>query len=57
MNWYNDNRDEWKEIISSGCYKTDYNNVTQKLLYEKMTYEEAIEEGIAVIAKLDVFDS
>lgn len=43
------------EIINSGYYKADYVNVTQKLLYEEMPYEKAIDDGIAVIASSDVF--
>lgn len=44
------------EIINSRYYKADYVNVTQKLLYEEMSYEKAIEDGIAVVASSDVFD-
>lgn len=34
----------------------DYKNVTQKLLYEDITYDYAIEHGIAVIAERDIFE-
>lgn len=44
-----------KEIISSHFYERDYRDVTQKLLYEKVDYNQAITEGIAVVAKSDVF--
>lgn len=44
-----------KEIIISRFYETDYRNVTQKLLYEDVSYDYAIENGIAVIAESDVF--
>lgn len=44
-----------KEIITSRFYEPDYRNVTQKLLYEDISYDYAIENGIAVIAETDVF--
>ena len=44
-----------KEIISSRFYESDYRNVTQKLLYEDISYDYAIENGIAVVAESDVF--
>ena len=44
-----------EEIISSHFYEADYNSITQKLLYEDMTYEEAIKNGIAIVANSDVF--
>ena len=44
-----------KEIISSRFYEADYKNVTQKLLYEDVSYDYAIEHGIAVVAETDVF--
>lgn len=36
-------------------YESDYRNVTQKLLYEDISYDYAIENGIAVVAESDVF--
>ena len=45
-----------KEIISSRFYEADYKNVTQKLLYEDVSYDYAIEHGIAVVAETDVFE-
>lgn len=45
-----------KEIIRSKFYEPDYNNITKKLLYEDVSYDEAIENGIAVIADLDIFE-
>ena len=45
-----------KEIISSRFYETDYNNITKKLLYEDVSYEEAVACGIAKVAELDVFE-
>ena len=44
-----------KEIISSRFYETDYNNITRRLLYEDVSYEEAIERGIAIISEIDLF--
>ena len=47
--------DMLKEIIRSRFYESDYKNVTQKLLYEDISYDYAIENGIAIIAESDVF--
>lgn len=44
-----------EEIIQSRFYEPDYKNVTQKLLYEDMNYDYAIQNGIALVAKSDVF--
>ena len=44
-----------KEIIRSRFYELDYNNITRKLLYEDVSYDEAIEHGIAVVAESDIF--
>lgn len=44
-----------KEIISSRFYESDYRNVPQKLLYEDISYDYAIENGIVVVAESDVF--
>ena len=41
--------DMLKEIIRSRFYEPDYKNVTQKLLYEDISYDYAIENGIATI--------
>ena len=45
-----------KEIIYNNFYESDYDNITKKLLYEDMTYEEAINIGIGKIASMDIFD-
>ena len=45
-----------KEIINNNFYESDYNNITKKLLYEDMTYDEAINIGIGKIASMDIFD-
>ncbi len=45
-----------KEIISSRFYESDYNNITKKLLYEDMSYNDSIEKGIAIVADMDIFE-
>ena len=45
-----------KEIISSKFYESDYNNITKKLLYEDVSYDEAIRNGIALVADMDIFE-
>ncbi|MBR6666660.1 MAG: nucleotidyl transferase AbiEii/AbiGii toxin family protein [Lachnospiraceae bacterium] len=45
-----------KEIINSRFYESDYRNVTQKLLYEDVSYDYAVEHGIAIIAESDIFE-
>lgn len=44
-----------KEIIESRFYESDYNVITRKLLYEDVSYDEAISRGIALVADSDVF--
>lgn len=45
-----------KDIIDSRFYESDYKNITQKLLYENISYDYAIEHGIAIVADLDIFN-
>ncbi len=45
-----------REIINSRFYEADYKNVTQKLLYEDISYDYVIEHGIAIVAEKDVFE-
>ena len=45
-----------KEIIDSRFYESDYNNITKRLLYEDVSYDEAIKNGIAMVADLDIFE-
>ena len=45
-----------REIIRSRFYEADYKNVTQKLLYEEISYDYAVKEGIAKVAESDVFE-
>ena len=47
--------DMLKEIIESRFYESDYNVITRKLLYEDVSYDEAISRGIALVADSDVF--
>lgn len=44
------------EIIETRFYESDYKNVTQKLLYENISYDYAIENGIKKISQMDVFE-
>lgn len=44
-----------QEIIISRFYEPDYNSITKKLLYEDVSYDEAINNGIAVVADMDIF--
>lgn len=44
-----------REMIASRFYESDYRNLTMKLLYEEMTYDEAIEKGIRQVEKLNIF--
>lgn len=45
-----------KEIICTRFYEADYRDVTQKLLYEDISYDCVIEHGIAIVADSDVFE-
>ena len=45
-----------KEIIESRFYESDYNNITKKLLYEEMSYNDAISRGIGIVADMDIFE-
>ena len=44
-----------KEIIDSDFFKSDYNNITSKLLYEDYSYEAAINNGIKKVYDQYVF--
>lgn len=43
-----------KEIIESRFYEDDYNDITYRLLYEKVDYDDAT-KGIENIANIDIF--
>lgn len=45
-----------REIIDSRFYESDYNNITKRLLYEDVSYDEAIACGIAKLTELNVFE-
>lgn len=44
-----------KNIIETRFYEPDYKNITIKLLYEKISYDDAIEKGIKHILSTDIF--
>lgn len=45
-----------RDIIKNRYYESDYKNITKKLLYENMSYDYVIEHGLALIAKIDIFE-
>lgn len=45
-----------KEMIDKRFYEQDYKSVTQKLLYDNISYEYAIKNGIERITKTDLFE-
>lgn len=45
-----------REIIDNRFYESDYRNITQKLLYEDVSYDYAVENGIKKIAETDLFE-
>ena len=45
-----------KDIIDSRFFESDYKSITQKLLYEDVSYEDVIKNGIAIIAESDIFE-
>ncbi len=44
-----------KEIISSRFYEADYNNITKRLLYEDVSYDDAVRNGIEAVADMKIF--
>lgn len=46
-----------RDIICSRFYEADYKSITQKLLYENVSYDYAVEHGIAIVAESKVFES
>jgi len=44
-----------KEIIETRFYEPDYNNITKKLLYEDVSYDEAVNNGIKIVAETELF--
>ena len=45
-----------KDIIDTRFYELDYKNITLKLLYDKISYDDAIKNGIEIILSTDVFN-
>ena len=45
-----------KDIIETRFYEPDYKNITLKLLYDKISYDDAIKNGIEIILSTDVFN-
>lgn len=46
-----------KNIIESRFYESDYKNVTEKLLYDDIDYDKAIQDGIEKIISAKFFDN
>jgi len=46
---------EKRKAIESRFYESDYNSITKRLLYEDVSYDDAIEKGIAKVAEMDIF--
>lgn len=44
-----------KEIIQSRFYERDYKDITQKLLYENISYDEAIQNGLVKVVEMNIF--
>lgn len=44
-----------KEIIRCRFYESDYNSITKRLLYEDVSYDDAIRDGIAKVADMEIF--
>ena len=45
-----------EDIIGTRFYEPDYKNITFKLLYDKISYDDAIKNGIEIILSTDVFN-
>ena len=45
------------EIINTHYFESDYNNITKRLLFEEMTYSEAIDSGISQILHTNIFSA
>ena len=62
MNWYKEYQTEWKEIIETVARElgrseqmVEKDTIQSMFLYEDISYDYAIENGIAIIAESDVF--
>lgn len=45
-----------KDIMETRFYEPDFKNITLKLLYDKISYDDAIKNGIEIIVSTDVFN-
>ncbi len=45
-----------QDIITTRFYERDYNDITKKLLYEDVSYDEAIDKGIKIVADWNLFE-
>ncbi len=45
-----------QDIITTRFYERDYNDITKKLLYEDVSYDEAIDKGIKIVAYWNLFE-
>ena len=45
-----------KDIIKNKYYESDYKNITQKLLYEDMSYDYVIKHGLEKMLDYDIFE-
>lgn len=45
-----------KDIIETRFYEPDYKNITLKLLYDKISYDDAVKNEIEIILSTDVFN-
>ena len=45
-----------KDIIETRFYEADYKNITLKLLYDKINYDDAISNGIKIVVSTEVFN-
>lgn len=45
-----------QDIITTRFYERDYNDITKKLLYEDVSYDEAIDKGIKIVADWNPFE-
>ncbi|WP_177175546.1 hypothetical protein [Pseudobutyrivibrio sp. C4] len=45
-----------QDIITTRFYERDYNDITKKLLYEDVSYDEVIDKGIKIVADWNLFE-
>lgn len=44
------------DVIKNKYYESDYKNITQKLLYEDISYDYVIEHGLSKVLECDIFE-